>query len=385
MSLRDRLASPGVSGLASSSDRLYTLFGVRENPFPSASQTSGHPRFEDTADAIMADLVRAFEMKEHPSQVVVVEGTQGVGKTNLLNHYESELRDYYADRPGFHVIRYYADPQPGFDAIVQSVVQELGIDHLRRIAQALHSGAEAGEVRSADMRAMLRALGKAGSAGGDQEVLELAHGWLLGQRVLNAHRAALGIEYRLDTVESRTQSLRDLVTVSANLGVLEGVFLLLDELEKHQGVIGPKHVVRYLLALRALIDALPKHLFLVLAITPNARRDYSLMVPSVANRLQRIITLEPLTDSARAVALCTFYLDHARRRAAEAEAARPGQRLNAGAEDPVSRDRAAGIFQEMLGKGAEKGIRGVLQRDYLHQLHLVTADVFNARVGQPRT
>ena len=40
------------------------------------------------------------------------------------------------------------------------------------------------------------------------------------------------MDYRLDTVESRTQALRDIVYVSERLGLLKGILLLLDELEK---------------------------------------------------------------------------------------------------------------------------------------------------------
>ena len=95
------------------------------------------------------------------------------------------------------------------------------------------------------------------------------------EEVLKVHRQSLGVQFRLDTVESRTAALRDLIQVSAAAGVLKGVFLLLDELEKQDGVLGLTAVVRYLSALRSIVDALPERLFLMIEITHDALLRYS--------------------------------------------------------------------------------------------------------------
>ena len=99
-----------------------------------------------------------------------------------------------------------------------------------------------------------------------------------GLRVLNRHRDLLGVKFRLDTVESKTQAFRDIVYVSVELKILRGIFLLLDELEKQDYSLSPTPVLRYLSAIRALIDALPTNLFLMMALTPEARRRYFTML-----------------------------------------------------------------------------------------------------------
>jgi hypothetical protein len=69
--------------------------------------------------------------------VVVVEGTQGVGKTNLLNHFEADIRDALSDRDEYYVVRYLADPEKSFDGTIRRLFQELGEDHIKKLASAL--------------------------------------------------------------------------------------------------------------------------------------------------------------------------------------------------------------------------------------------------------
>ena len=171
--------------------------------------------------------------------------------------------------------------------------EELGTDHLKRLAKRLKADtAPIEEARGHDMRTALRRLARHGN----DESVDLMMQWLLGLRVLKVHRLTLGIQFRLDTVESKTAALRDLIGVSAGARVLKGVFLLLDELEKQDGVLGPAVIVRYLSAVRPVVDAMPNHLFLMIGITPDALRRYSAALPALRGRLQNQISLQPLAD-----------------------------------------------------------------------------------------
>ncbi len=255
-----------------------------------------------------------------------MEGTQGIGKTNLLNYYQEELQDLYREDATFYIIRYYPDPEPTFDAIVRRVFQELSHTHLITIGKSLADlpDEEAEEVlelaRSHEVRIVLTKL-REQAENDDAElsdVAEVAMEWFVGLRVLNRHRDTLGIHFRLDTVESKTQALRDVVFVSERLNLLKGIFLLLDELEKQDYSLTKTPVLRYLSAIRALIDALPRRLFLMLALTSDARLRYFGMLPAIASRLQNRITLTPLRKKEEAISLARFYEDHARERAKQA-------------------------------------------------------------------
>lgn len=367
MSLRDRIKKAPREDAA---ERLFARFGIVSNPFPASNQTSGNPHQTIAADEEMETRILTF-LRDGRSQVVVVEGTQGVGKTNFLNHVESEILSVMSDLDGYYMVRYLADPEPTFAGTTRRLFEELGTDHLVELAKRLKSdGRPISEARGHDMQTALRRLAKDAS----EETLDLMMQWLLGLRVLKSHRLTLGIQFRLDTVESKTAALRDMIQVSAAAGVLNGVFLLLDELEKQDGVLGPTAVVRYLSALRSVVDALPYRLFLMLGISPDALRRYSAALPALRGRLQNQITLQPLTDSGEAMALARFYLREGRRAASTRFEGEGGD------ESVISKAQAIGVFDTLAERAERLGNVGVLQREFLHQLHILAEENIRAAV-----
>lgn len=342
------------------------------NPFPASGQASGHPRLENEVDDQVVSRVQRFDEEGHPSQVLVMEGTQGVGKTNLLNYYEEEFRDYYGEE-AFYIIRYYPDPEPSFDTVLRRIFQSLNERHLEKMGERLASrdAAERDRVkdvaRSHDVRLVLNSLEKAAQS--EEELREcglLAQEWLLGLRVLNRHRERLGVSFRLDTVESRTQALRDIVYVSEALGLLEGILLLLDELEKQDYSLSKTPVLRFLSAIRALIDAFPSRMFLILAMTPQARLRYFAMLPAFAGRLQDTVTMEPMKTFAEADRLWRFYVSRARAGAAGDERT---QGRTQGQSPVFGESEVQTIFRELKAQSDRRGTEGVTQRNFLHHLH----------------
>ena len=356
MSLRDRLRK---SRNADASGRLYDRFGILENPFPASNQTTDNPHHPLPEDREAEDRILSF-LDNGRSQVVVVAGTQGVGKTNFLNHCEAEIHDARQELEGYYVVRYLADPEASFDGTTRRLFEELGAEHLDKLAEALRSdGSSVEKARSHDMRTALRRL--AGSD--DKDITDRMMEWLLGQRLLKAHRLSLGVQFSLNTVESKTAALRDLVQVSGEAGVLKGIFLLLDELEKQGGVLGPRAIIRYLSAVRAIVDALPKRLFLMIAITPDALERYSYSLPALRSRLENRIDLSPLAKMDEAVELARFYMDSARRKAAQSQSG------DGGAEQIVSQPEIENLYWKLEDQATKRGDKGVRQREFLHSLY----------------
>lgn len=358
MSLRDKIDLVRGTGGADSA-ALFERFGVLDNPFPAASQTSNNPHLESAADEIIQNKIAGF-FREQRSQVVVIEGTQGVGKTNILNHYERELADLLPEMDGFYVVRYMADPESSFEGILRRLFQELGTRHLVKLSEALATAPHHIEAaRGYEIKAALHALAR---AAGDEEVAEIFLEWLTGSRVLNRHKHAIRVQFRLDTVESKTAALRDIVYVSSDAGVLHGIFLLLDELEKQDGVLGPTLVTRYLSSMRALIDALPQHLFMMIAVTPDALRRYSNSLPAFRSRLEDRVTLMPLSSWEAACKLADFYVEQARARAEH----KMGNRVD---RTILPQSEVHELFEQLLAQARRRGDDGVRQREFLHQLN----------------
>lgn len=359
MSLREKFQAS--TGAVTKRD-LYSRFGITANPFPAASQTSNNPHLRLPMDEEVEARIVSF-IRDSKSQVVVIEGTQGVGKTNFLNFFEAEIQDLLSDLEGYYIVRYLADPEASFEGTIRRLFQELGVDHLLKLAAQLKEAPEALSLaRSQDMRSALQSLIELTEDDSGYRS-RLMMDWLLGFRVLKGHREDLGVQFRLDTVESKTAALRDLVLVSSEAGILKGIFLLLDELEKQDGVLGPTAVVRYLSAMRAIIDALPNHLFMMIAVTPDAMRRYSSALPAFRSRLQNQINLPPLSSVEEANELAKFYLEFARTEAAKHETRRGGTR------DPVSPHDIEAAYEQLRKIAERRGDIGVRQREFLNQLH----------------
>ena len=376
MSLRKRMRAADTGARIRAR---YTKYGVLDNPFPAAGQSSGHPRMETATDYEIAERFRQFEADNRSSQVLVIEGTQGVGKTNLLSYYEHEFHEYYEEDKTFYIIRYYPDPEPSFDSVLRKIFQSFDQSHFEEIGSALaesnqQTRDQAKEIaRSHEVRIVLDSLEKAGQNAEAKEhrialedCAKLALEWFVGLRILKRHREVLGVNFRLDTVESRTQALRDVIYVSEKLKLLKGILLLLDELEKQDYSLSKTPVLRFLSAIRALIDALPRCLFLVLAVTPQARMRYFAMLPALEGRLQDIMTLSPVDGFDGAKALYAFYTAHGRKRS------RSDDRVEGRRQGRVrlfNDEELRSMFDELRERSERRGTEGVTQRDFLHHLH----------------
>lgn len=365
MSLKDKLA---LATQPAQAQDLFVRYGVLQNPFPSSSQTADNPHLRSQVDEEIEARIESF-VRDQRSQVVVVEGTQGTGKTNVLNYFESELKSALDSLDGFYVVRYLADPEASFDSTLRRLFQELGVDHLRKLAEALHGpdGDAAIELaRSHEVRIALRRLAQSNGA---EDVVRSLNEWFLGLRVLKVHRELLGVNFRLDTVESKTAALRDLVQVSSRVKLLNGIFLLLDELEKQDGVLSATAVVRYLSSMRAIIDALPEHLFMMIAVTPDALRRYSTALPAFRSRLENRVELQPLMDMESAEALAQFYTDEATRIAVMKRGATPK-----GVKPLVTPTQIRETFEQLTERAKRRGDVGLRQREFLHALHVIAEE-----------
>lgn len=377
MGLRERLRK---SDQSRTSRNLFDTIGVLTNPFPPSGQTSQHPRMVSEIDDYITNRVKKFEGTGNPSQVILIEGTQGIGKTNLLNYYQQEFEDLYQEDKESYIIQYFPDPEPSFDAVVRRIFQGLNHELFKNIGQKLSDLPKDQRdeikhiIKNQDVRIVLNRLERVEE---DRlvEYSKLALEWFMGLRLLKAHREKLGVNFRLDTVESRTQALRDIVYVSARLNLLKGILLLLDELEKQDYSLSKTPVLRFLSAIRALIDSLPKYLFLMVAMTPQAKLRYFAMLPAFQGRFQDIFTLSLISNFKQAVDLYNFYRDKGRNKALNEY---KDHYLEQGEEEIFEENELREIYDKLEKISFERGTEGITPRDYLHDLHKYYERKFNA-------
>lgn len=356
-------------------DRLFEEFGVLSNPFPRSNLTTGNPRFkisdvDDLAEEKISKFINEYS-QVNESQVIVLVGTQGVGKTNFLKYYEEEIAQVTQITHRNYLVRYLANPGKNFSSTIRYIFEELGIEHLQKLKQKLKNDQEdtfLEKIRSKDME---RSLKRLKSAGDELEIEKIMMDWLLGLRILKVHREELRVKFWLDTIEAQTTALKDLVEVSIYAGVLDGIFLLLDELEKQGGIQSPRMLVNYLSDIRAIIDALPRGFFLVMAVTPDALKRFKETLPALRGRLQDEINLPELGSIEEALKLADLYLEDARKKARrEFPDNLGGSSLIIGVEE-IKR-----IFQGLYDSRNMIADEGVRQRDFLHKLSVVAEQNF---------
>jgi hypothetical protein len=117
-------------------------------------------------------------------------------------------------------------------------------------------------------------------------------------------------------------------------------------------------------SLRAIIDALPQHLFMMLAVTPDAMIRYSAALPAFRSRLLNPIVLQPLDGEEKALELAKFYVAHARDTAEKSHG-----KASAGSENLLSDSEIKDVFQQLRRTGERRADVGVRQREFLHALH----------------
>ena len=65
------------------------------------------------------------------SEVLVILGTQGVGKTNFLNYLDEQIQEVKDTLDDYYIVRYMADPEPSFDATVRMIFLEFELHILK--------------------------------------------------------------------------------------------------------------------------------------------------------------------------------------------------------------------------------------------------------------
>ncbi len=98
--LRELVQSRRAASQAAPKASLYSHFGFSINPFPPAGAPAGHPHLETDAETKIVQALTSFD-RDAVSQVLVIEGTQWVGNTNLLTYFKHELQELYSDAKDF--------------------------------------------------------------------------------------------------------------------------------------------------------------------------------------------------------------------------------------------------------------------------------------------
>jgi P-loop Domain of unknown function (DUF2791) len=257
-------------------EEAWSQFGFLRNPFPSRSHPIWNVFYNqsDVKRRFLGDL-REF-LAESNTVTLFFTGGNRVGKTHFMEYHRQELTTKFREReivvPVAVVSAQSCDFRSLFGQIIDQVDESLRIQAGSRLFEGEISAAVARGVSSLPAGDFRRAVETA-IAAGDESTRLLLRRWLRGDRIRAPQRSAIGVA---GLVESQSQMLMvleglvrflllpesiDLESGSSGSAQCLGVLLFLDEFELVWRARRDRRD-QFLQAIRALIDACPKGLFL---------------------------------------------------------------------------------------------------------------------------
>jgi hypothetical protein len=244
-----------LPSVAQEGDPFYAQFGLDRNPFPPNRMIVAEVLYnQEEAFGKFRAITREIFSSSAPERraLAVVAGTGG-GKTHFLRHCQYIFQIVCAELERTYAIVEFVTGSGKVDDLVRTIYE--GCDEACRrrhemdlptaLARKLAQSTDGAEIISSlpldDVRRSLNSLVEAlrenfsprDSKGHfDFDTLrDLFSRWLRGETLSQTERKYLGVFSRISTPSLAVRVLRETLTLSRRLGLVQGVFLCLDEIE----------------------------------------------------------------------------------------------------------------------------------------------------------
>lgn len=402
MTLLDQYLTDLAPQARQADERFWQQYGLPHNPFP-PNRTIVAEILYDQQQAMkrFAGVVRELlENAPRRRALAVIAGTGG-GKTHFLRHCQHAFRQTVGDQ--LHRTFAIAEVQAG-SVRVQEIVREILratkdvclSQHETSLGRALIRGLEAqGADHLADVItydefrqaiARLRAAAAQDFIPSDQAgrygfetLVGLFELWLEGGLLTQTDRKYLGVSTRISTASLAVRALRDVLALARSLGLVEGVFLCLDEVETvFSSGHGAARYQSFLQDIRYLYDEAVRNesgyslLILSASTTTGANNLQAASLPAYQRlgfELDTRVDLLPIQGALEARDFAYTYVDYYRRLGEEA-----GLKARYEARDLLSERDVQDAYQRLAARQplsartAEGGVP-VSQASLLEALH----------------
>lgn len=364
-------------GQVESSAEGWRRFGLLDNPFPSRS----HPVWDvfhnqtEVRRRFYSDLGEF--VREGNTTTLFFTGGNRIGKTHFCEHHRMMLPSQLGQRGLFVPIAMVSADSGKFVELYRPIIDQLDESLRLQTGHGLLPQAWCKKLkeivdglRPGDFRHAVRTLAETS----DTEfspVHSLMMQWLRGDRLRMPQRESLGVSSVIDSVAHELNALDGLITVLQRLGDAEpkrcpGIILFVDEFEL---IWTQRRDVRdrFLQALRALVDACPKGLFLCVAMATGTIYEYKVedveaAYPALFARLKGARGIPALVEVAGVVEAQEYaraFVDQGQKRAKQTGVANGAAQLFTDAE-------IAGFFLEIAGTHGGTASQG----DFFDRLHV---------------
>jgi hypothetical protein len=335
----------------------YQNFSLVVNPFPSYGQfIEGVSVGQEQIKQEFARLLQELYRDQH-SRRMVITGTTGAGKTNLLRDFEARIKGV---RLPYVFIN---QPQSGYLEIHRQMISQLGalfyhglydaefedkVDFKRLPAEI--AGLNPELVTALDRMSPYQRNAQLSLLGPSLQTLQTLDAWLQGAKLSPTEKKRLG-GVTADVGKSSTVAIKllgDLIRIFRYAGLFKGLVILLDEFEQIFVSGSKQDQARYAQDIRNLVDTLAEGIIFVIATSPLSD-DLKQISPALFRRLGESLMIEPIRSPEEALSYAAAYVEHGRRKF-EAEMERQVVLPpNCAEEDnlyfPLSRSEIVGIYE----------------------------------------
>ena len=304
----------------------YVDFFLLSNPFPDIGQfISGICVNQDQIKREFVRTLREFYQDEQSRRMMIL-GSTGAGKTNLLRFFEQELAEWHQPSPGEQAITdlftiFIDQPQGGYFEIHRQIISQLGARFFREFFEAVQRG----KVNLAKLSTELpgispeltriltpTALDSSSqlSLWPEPRNLRTLEEWLQGGKLSTEVKKQLG-GVSIEVGKSSTIAIKflaDLVKIFRYAKLFKGLIILFDEFENILSGLSSTRQAQYAQDLRNLFDSLSESVVFVIATTPVSD-DLRRISPALNRRLGEGVQIEPIPNEDAALAYAHAYIE----------------------------------------------------------------------------
>lgn len=317
----------------------YEDFYLLSNPFPSVGEFYGVCVDQKEVKGEFTRVLREFNL-DTQRQIMMMVGTTGAGKTNLLRFLEQTLKRWQEPNPENKAITdlftvYVEQTQGNYLEIHRQIVSQFAAMFFTKFFSEVRKNKINLSKLTIDLAGtnpdLIRALVQIAQRDSGQLSLEdvstqtfltlepqsyrILDNWLQGVKLPAADKKLLG-NISADVGKSSTVAIKflsDLVKVFLHVKIFKGVIIFIDELEEIFSGLTPTSQAQYAQDLRNLFDSHPKGVVFVVATSPITERLQNVS-PALERRLGKGVQIAPISDEDTALEYAREYIKWGRRK-----------------------------------------------------------------------
>ena len=312
----------------------YEDFYLLSNPFPNIGEFYGICVDQEKVKDEFKRVLREFNL-DVQRQIMMMIGTTGAGKTNLLRFLEQTIRSWQEPNSKNKAITdlftiYVEQTQGNYLEIHRQIISQFAAMFFTKFFSEVRQHKINLFKLSTELPGtnpeLIRALSQIAYRDSGQQLslddmldqmsllpepqsYRILDNWLQGAKILSSQKKMLG-NVSTEVGKSSTVAIKflsDLVKIFLRIGIFKGVIIFIDELEEIFSGLTPTNQAQYAQDLRNLFDSLPKGIVFVVATAPITERLQNIS-PALQRRLGPGVHIAPISDEDIALKYAGAYI-----------------------------------------------------------------------------